>query len=47
MVVVVIEVDAPGWAAQGIKEQLAMYLERFGDTRVVRVEQTHGTTNIF
>lgn len=37
MLSIVIEVQAPGWAAQGVKEQLAMMLERFGDTRVVSV----------
>lgn len=39
MLSVVIEVQAPGWAAQGVKEQLAMMLERFGDCRVVSVEE--------
>lgn len=33
-----IEVDAPEWTAQGVKEQLAMYLERYGDARVISVE---------
>lgn len=37
MLRIVIEVSAPGWAAQGIKERLAMMLERYGDTRVVEV----------
>ena len=40
MITVVIEVKAPGWAAQGIKENLAMYLERYGDTRVIEVKET-------
>jgi len=39
MLRVTIMVDAPGWQAQGIKESLAMELERFGDCRVVRVEE--------
>ena len=30
-------VNAPGWTAQGVKEVLAMTLERFGDVRVVEV----------
>lgn len=34
-----IEVDAPGWAALGVKEQLAMYLERYGDARVIDVQE--------
>ena len=40
MITVVIEVKAPGWAALGIKENLAMYLERYGDARVVSVTET-------
>ena len=39
MLTVVIEVNAPGWAAQGVKEHLAMLLERYGDTRVVEVSE--------
>ena len=38
MLTITIKVDAPGWNAQGIKEHLAMELERFGDVRVVSVE---------
>lgn len=34
-----IEVDAPTGTAQAVKEHLAMELERFGDTRVVAVEE--------
>lgn len=40
MITVTIVVDAPSWAAQGIKEHLAMVLEPFGDTRVVDVSIT-------
>lgn len=39
MLRVVVEVDAPAGMAQAVKEQLAMDLERFGDTRVVAVEE--------
>lgn len=39
MLQIIIEVSAPGWAAQGIKEHLAMCLERYGDTRVVEVSE--------
>lgn len=39
MIVVVMEVNAPGSMAQAVKEQLAMLLERYGDTRVVSVEE--------
>lgn len=40
--IIVIKVDAPLCMAQGIKETLAMQLERFGDTRVIEIrdEQT-------
>lgn len=38
MLIITIEVDAPEWQAIGIKEDLAMYLEQFGDARVVKVE---------
>lgn len=37
MITVVIRVDAPVGQAIGVKEQLAMYLERFGDAKVVLV----------
>ena len=39
MIRVVIEVDAPTGQAIGVKEALAMWLERYGDTRVVLVEE--------
>lgn len=38
MLRIVIDVDAPAESAQGVKETLAMELERFGDTRVVSVK---------
>lgn len=38
MLVITVEVDAPEGQAIGIKEDLAMYLEGFGNTRVVSVE---------
>lgn len=37
MISVTVEVDCPVDGAQAVKEALAMYLERFGDTRVVDV----------
>lgn len=37
MLTVVVRVNAPPDAAQGVKEALAMWLERFGDARVVSV----------
>lgn len=40
--VIVLQVNAPLHMAQGIKETLAMQLERYGDTKVleVRAEET-------
>lgn len=38
MLVITVEVDAPEGQAIGIKEDLAVYLERFGDARVVSVK---------
>lgn len=39
MLIITIEVDAPESWAQAIKEALAMDLEKYGDTRVVSVEE--------
>lgn len=39
MLTITIKVNAPGWAAQGIKEHLAMCLEPFGDARIVDVRE--------
>lgn len=39
MLRVVVEVDAPTGQAIGVKEALAMWLERYGDARVVAVEE--------
>lgn len=40
--IIVLQVDAPLHMAQGIKEDLAMHLEKFGDTKVleIRAEET-------
>ena len=40
--IIVLQVNAPLHMAQGVKEALAMHLERFGDTRVleIRTEET-------
>lgn len=40
MLRITLEVDAPADAAQGIKEKIAMDFERYGDVRVVKVEET-------
>ena len=39
MLKIVVEVDRPAGQAIGIKEVIAMELERFGDTRVISVEE--------
>lgn len=39
MLVITIEVDAPAGQAIGIKEALAMDMEKYGDTRVVSVKE--------
>lgn len=39
MIRVVVEVAAPTGQAIGVKEALAMWLERYGDARVVAVEE--------
>lgn len=40
MLRITVEIDAPfGADPQGVKEKLAMDLERYGDVRVVRVEE--------
>lgn len=39
MLRIVVEVDAPAGQAIGIKEDLAMYMERYGDCRVVSIAE--------
>ena len=39
MLKITILVDAPAGKAQGIKEDLAMHVEKYGDTRVVDIEE--------
>lgn len=41
--IIVLQVNAPLHMAQGIKETLAMQLERFGDTRVVEIREENKT----
>lgn len=38
MLTITVEVNAPAELAQGIKERIAMDLERYGDVRVVSVK---------
>lgn len=35
--IIVLQVNAPPFMVQGIKEHIAMTLERFGDTKVLEV----------
>ena len=42
MLIITIEVDRPPGQAIGIKEQIAMELEKYGDTRVVSVQEKPG-----
>lgn len=37
MLIITIQINAPTGQAIGVKEDLATYLEKFGDTRVVSV----------
>ena len=39
MLIITVQVNAPPGQAIGVKEDLAMYLEQFGDSRVVSVEE--------
>lgn len=39
MLTITIQVNAPQRAAQGVKEALAMWLERYGDARVASVTE--------
>lgn len=39
MLTIIIKVNAPAGQAIGIKEHLAMLLERYGDTRVVEIRE--------
>lgn len=38
MLTITVEVDAPAEYAQGMKERIAMDLERYGDVRVVSIK---------
>lgn len=39
MLIIKIAVNCPAGQAIGVKEDLAMYLEKFGDSKVVSVEE--------
>ena len=42
MLIVTLEVDAPAGQAIGVKEAIAQDLEKYGDVRVVAVEERGG-----
>ena len=46
MLRITIEVRGSGEDAQGIKEKLAMDLERYGDVRVVEVREVDGNQQL-
>ena len=41
--IIVLQVNAPLYMAQGIKETLAMQLEKYGDTKVLEVRPDKGS----
>ena len=41
--IIVLQVNAPPYMAQGIKEALAMQLERYGDTKVLEIRTEEET----
>lgn len=45
MLIITIEVNTPAAYSMAVKEDLAMYLERWGDARVVEIreEEYHGS----
>lgn len=47
MMVITVEVNAPLGSAQAVKEALAMYLERFGDTRVIEIREEQAEQTSF
>ena len=42
--IIVLQVNAPLHMAQGIKEVLAMHLERYGDTKVLEIRSEEEKT---
>ena len=41
--IIVLQVNAPLHMAQGIKEAIAMQVERFGDTKVIEIRAEEST----
>lgn len=39
VLIITVQVDAPAGQAIGVKEQIAMDLERYGDTKVISVRE--------
>lgn len=42
--IIIMQVNAPLHMAQGIKEAIAMHVEKFGDTKVVEILEEEKTT---
>ena len=40
MLTIIIQVNVPSGNALGIKEDLAMHLEKFGDTKIISINET-------
>ena len=42
MLIITIQINAPADQAMGVKEDLALYLEQYGDAKVIAIEQQPG-----
>ena len=47
MLTITIKVNAPPGMAMGIKEDLAMYLERYGDAKVISIDEKNPVQTTF
>lgn len=43
MLILTFQVDCAGWHIPGVKEALAMILEKWGDVRLIDVREDHRT----
>lgn len=41
MLILTVQVNRPGFASQAVKEQIAMDLEKYGDTRIIAIKEVH------
>lgn len=39
MLIITVQVNRPSFASQAVKEQIAMDLEKYGDTRIISIEE--------